>query len=1219
MGLLVAQKDKQLLGKILKLHQLFSHHEDLEASAKSKELGRKTLEREFAIAFCGHFSAGKSSMINSLIGEDILPSSPIPTSANLVKIKSGEEYARVFFKEGKPRLYPAPYDYETVKNYCKDGDQIESLEISHKGAGILNDVVVMDTPGIDSADDAHRISTESALHLADLVLYVMDYNHVQSELNFLFTKELTDAGKELYLVVNMIDKHREEELSFDDFKKSVYDSFAAWGVKPKGIYFTSLKKPEMSQNQFSELQQFLRERIESREELLPESVFKSLVKVSEDHVKQLQDTADEQISTLKERLQEVPETEWDQLIEEHLKIKAKIKELESHETLVHSAFINGMDDILKNAYLMPFKTRELAESYLKSMQPDFKVGMFFAKQKTLQERTDRLELFFKDLVDKVQAQLDWHLKEFLLNNLKNQGIQDGHLQTMAQSFKVEFSKDLLQETINTGAGLSGDYVLKYTNDVAEGIKKLVRVQLRGFKDSYLEAVKSLSKQEILDMEKEEQSLQQLVGAYERLKVVQELLSTRKEQVFEILYGEIQSPPQLEEATSLFIPEIDEEVVLNSRKPDMGNTSEAKDHSTAVDKVEQVGKESLKNHHLEVNKLVEKLRVTSDVVGSLPGLKRIAKELVEKSSRLENQQFTVALFGAFSAGKSSFANALIGENLLPVSPNPTTAAINKIKPIDDEHPHGTVLVKVKNAAQLLEEINRSLKLFQLEATDFTQAIEKIGSIETSRANTGAAEKLHHSFLRAFSAGYELFEGRMGKVFTTDLVSFRGYVADEEKSCFVEWIEVFYDCELTREGISLVDTPGADSINARHTGVAFDYIKNSDAILFVTYYNHAFSKADREFLIQLGRVKDTFELDKMFFIVNAIDLANSVAEMDDVLAYVEGQLLQYGIRQPHLYPVSSLLALQEKTENKVGNSRFGEFEQSFYSFISEDLMKMAMDSAEAKWNQSVLTLEKLLQSAQEGQEAKAGKLAALEHERLAVIGHIGGKGADLLEKQLIQEANELVYYIKQRVFLRFSDFFRESFNPSVLKDDGRDLKQALQSALDELIESLGYDFLQEMRATTLRVESFINKLLEEFQLQFSKELQQLAIDLSLSQVEVKEFGEIDFEAAFKEIDKRKFKKALALFRNPKAFFEKDEKKEMSEELEKLLQQPAEEYLQNQGKSLEEHYLYTLSQHLDYVRKDWIDQVEEYYSGVKSTLSTDFPIDELNETYNKVKSLS
>ena len=77
----------------------------------------------------------------------------------------------------------------------------------------------MDTPGVDSTDDAHRLSTESALHLADLVFYTMDYNHVQSELNFRFTKELMRYNDNVYLIINQIDKHRESELPFEDFQK----------------------------------------------------------------------------------------------------------------------------------------------------------------------------------------------------------------------------------------------------------------------------------------------------------------------------------------------------------------------------------------------------------------------------------------------------------------------------------------------------------------------------------------------------------------------------------------------------------------------------------------------------------------------------------------------------------------------------------------------------------------------------------------------------------------------------------------------------------------------------------------------------------------------------------------------------------------------------------------------------------------------------------------
>src|SRR5699024_2762083 len=155
--------------------------------------------------------------------------------------------------------------------------------------------------------------------------------------------------------------------------------------------------------------------------------------------------------------------------------------------------------------------------------------------------------------------------------------------------------------------------------------------------------------------------------------------------------------------------------------------------------------------------------------------------------------------------------------------------------------------------------------------------------------------------------------------------------------------------------LVDTPGADSINARHTDVAFEYIKNSDAILFVTYYNHAFSKADREFLIQLGRVKDAFELDKMFFIVNAIDLATSNEEIDLVLQYVTDQLLEYGIRLPRIFSVSSKLAIQKEYREI---SKIEPFLQAFQSFLEDDLTGMVVQAAERDYEQLLTRMEQLI---------------------------------------------------------------------------------------------------------------------------------------------------------------------------------------------------------------------------------------------------------------------
>jgi GTPase SAR1 family protein len=82
---------------------------------------------------------------------------------------------------------------------------------------------------------------------------------------------------------------------------------------------------------------------------------------------------------------------------------------------------------------------------------------------------------------------------------------------------------------------------------------------------------------------------------------------------------------------------------------------------------------------------------------------------------------MALFGAFSAGKSSFANALIGERVLPVSPNPTTAAINKIMPPQEGWPHGTAKVKMKKADAILQDVLYSLEILGVQASDFESSL------------------------------------------------------------------------------------------------------------------------------------------------------------------------------------------------------------------------------------------------------------------------------------------------------------------------------------------------------------------------------------------------------------------------------------------------------------------------------------------------------------------
>lgn len=335
-----------------------------------------------------------------------------------------------------------------------------------------------------------------------------------------------------------------------------------------------------------------------------------------------------------------------------------------------------------------------------------------------------------------------------------------------------------------------------------------------------------------------------------------------------------------------------------------------------------------------------LRAAAALLAPHPALASAARDLTARADALAGGSFTLALFGAFSAGKSSFANALLGESVLPVSPHPTTAAVNRILAPAEGRSHGTADVRMKSRDMWWDDLKYSFGVLGLQEP--SPANWRSVAEGLNPAGIHPAGLPHYGFLKAAASGWDEMESRLGTTETVELAEYRGYVADETKSCFVDGIDLYYSCPMTEQGIVLVDTPGADSLHARHTGVTFNYIKNADAIVYVTYYNHAFSKADRQFLSQLGRVKDSFALDKMFFIVNAADLAQSEDELNEVVKHVRTNLTASGVGSPHIFPVSSLAALDNKRqgdEEKLQASGFPVFEEALGRFAVEELPRLS----------------------------------------------------------------------------------------------------------------------------------------------------------------------------------------------------------------------------------------------------------------------------------------
>ena len=261
--------------------------------------------------------------------------------------------------------------------------------------------------------------------------------------------------------------------------------------------------------------------------------------------------------------------------------------------------------------------------------------------------------------------------------------------------------------------------------------------------------------------------------------------------------------------------------------------------------------------------------------------------------------------------------------------------------------------------------------------------------------------------------------------------------------------------------------------------------------------------------------------------------------------------------------------------------------------------------------------VITASKQDEQAKQKALGELKEEAESIAEILAVIPSDAEKQRLKKEIDELTFYSKQRVFLRFTDFFKESFNPAVIKDDGQDLKLVLKQALKNLLESLGFDLAQEMRATALRSEVFVNKLLKEKQVSLLQQIQDVRKTISLQSYEAASRDILEFNRAFENLQEAEFKKELALFKNPKAFFEKNEKVMMQDALQDHLDTPALDYAQGQGERMFAEYTAMLEEELTVIQQNYQTEIADIFAGLRSALEEKVDIPYYEEVLAKMKS--
>ncbi|MGG3805336.1 dynamin family protein [Metabacillus fastidiosus] len=1123
---------KKKIQSLIKLYETCIEHNDTKNGEKIKELIFKMYDEKLYISFAGHFSAGKSTMINTLLNEQILPTSPIPTSANIVMLEKGNEEVKLCTAAGEWFHLEGGYNIAQIKEFCTQGEDITKIHITKKYEHLDEHMIIIDTPGIDSTEAAHRLATESMLHLADIIFYVTDYNHVQSEENMSFIQEMKKRDKNICLVVNQIDKHREKEVPFIILKKQINESFFALGLKESDIFYTTLTEKNNKNNELEALKAFIRTIAEKREKLLIQNIAHSQKEIIEDHLQQYKDQL--HLADFHEDLAALSKLhhEKESILRQIEGEKQKQKEIETN-------IGEKLTSILKNANLTPFETREKVSQFIEANEAQFKVGFLFSKRKTEEERLKRAESLYESLQKNMETELAWHITVLLKDVLKEYELYQ--LNDEVQGYTFTFPPELLIDILKRGASFNNQYILTYSADISNELKRLVKQQVNVIIAKITSELKKRRDHIMVGLDEDVQKLEVELRHYEAEMEQWKLYKYYEktiQQIADYVYNEHIN--------------MEEWIAGHSEKDQkIYQIKSELDHAEHV--IHYRNREEKFNNEIVENGRTEQfLSVVKEIAHTfekINGFKQFSELFIRKISRYENRSFTAALFGAFSAGKSSFANALLGENLLPSSPTPTTATINKISPVTAEKKHGAVEVKLKD----------------------------------------------------------------GVIIEENIQTFSEYVSNEEKARNVEEVVIYYDCPITRLGITLVDTPGADSFNTRHTDIAFQYIKNADAIIYVTYFNHPFTKGDREFLRQLGRVKDSFSLDKMFFIVNAIDLAKDKEEILLVKDYIREQLFQQEIRNSQLYGISSLNILQG---NDLFEEEFVLFKKHFFHFIENQLMNATIISMKDELSKADEQVELMIQNAKKNETEKEKECRQLNEQKVNIEGEIQNITNSGAVTELKQEIKELLFYVKQRLDFRFSDFFKEAFHPGAIQN-GKRIDDVLRACLADLVKMVEFEIIQELQATTLRLEKYIEGRLDSEFIRINSLLNQHTSIIRLVEMEIGSISTPELHVQLGKENDLYISESLKLFKNAKSFFEKDGKKQMSEDLRQRINTLIAQVMEHYEKNFDEYYCHILKEYHD----DYIafikEQIKDTFKAVFDSFISEQNIDYLQKIRKEIQS--
>lgn len=183
-------------------------------AVRIQELCRRLGSQEITVSVIGQFKRGKSTLVNAILGEELLPVGIVPVTSAVTRLQYGKQHAEVHFENGEVK----EIDLDSLSQYIDEQKNEENIlavsyvNINTPSAFLQGGLILVDTPGVGSVHKHNSNAAYAFVKESDAVIFMLSVDSPLNEIEMDFLRNAQEYAAKFYFAVNKVDTVEAGEL-----------------------------------------------------------------------------------------------------------------------------------------------------------------------------------------------------------------------------------------------------------------------------------------------------------------------------------------------------------------------------------------------------------------------------------------------------------------------------------------------------------------------------------------------------------------------------------------------------------------------------------------------------------------------------------------------------------------------------------------------------------------------------------------------------------------------------------------------------------------------------------------------------------------------------------------------------------------------------------------------------------------------------------------------